>query len=78
MADPRLKRIGVIGSRDFDDYARLEAVLEPHLPAVIVSGGAQGADRLAERLAEEHGLTIDVIPADWERYGRGPSTTRNK
>ena len=78
MNDPKLKRIAVIGSRDFDDYARLESVLEPHLPAVLVSGGAQGADRLAERLAQQHGLTIDVIPADWQRYGRGGGPIRNK
>lgn len=78
MADPRLKRIAVIGSRNFDDYARLESMLEPHLPAVLVSGGARGADALAERLAGERGLTIDVIRADWQRYGRGAGPIRNK
>ena len=78
MADPRLKRIAVIGSRDFDDYARLQSVLAPHLPAVLVSGGAKGADALAERLAQERGLTIDVIRADWNRYGRGAGPIRNK
>ena len=72
MGDPELKRIAVIGSRDFDDYGKLESVLESHLPAVLVSGGAKGADALAERLAQERGLTIDVIPADWKRYSRGP------
>ena len=41
MADPFFERIAVIGSRGFDDYARLEAVLAPHLPAILVSGGAQ-------------------------------------
>ena len=78
MADPTVKRIAVIGSRDFDDYSRLVAVLEPHLPAVLVSGGAKGADALAERLARERGLTIDVIPADWQRYGRGAGPVRNR
>ena len=78
MGDPTLKRIAVIGSRDFADYARLVAVLEPHLPAVLVSGGAKGADALAERLANDRGLTIDVIPADWQRYGRGAGPVRNR
>jgi predicted Rossmann fold nucleotide-binding protein DprA/Smf involved in DNA uptake len=78
MADRELKRIAVIGSRDFEDYGRLESVLEPHLPAVLLSGGAKGADALAERLAGERGLTIDVIPADWRRYGRGAGPIRNK
>ena len=78
MGDRALKRIAVIGSRDFDDYGKLESVLESHLPAVLVSGGAEGADALAERLAQERGLTIDVIPADWQRYGRGAGPIRNK
>jgi hypothetical protein len=50
MADRELKRIAVIGSRDFEDYARLESVLEPHLPAGLFSGGAKGADAHAERV----------------------------
>lgn len=78
MTNAELKRIAVVGSRGFDDYARLVSVLQPHLPAVLVSGGAQGADALAERLARERGLTIDVIPADWQRYGRGAGPIRNK
>ena len=78
MGDRALKRIAVIGSRDFDDYGKLESVLESHLPAVLVSGGARGADALAERLAGERGLTIDVIRADWQRYGRGAGPIRNK
>lgn len=78
MAAPTLKRIAVIGSRDFADYARLVAVLEPHLPAVLVSGGAKRADALAERLVNHRGLTIDVISADWQRYGRGAGPVRNR
>ncbi|AGM41057.1 hypothetical protein SPISAL_04815 [Spiribacter salinus M19-40] len=45
---------------------------------MIVSSGAQGVDAFAERLAEEGGLTIDVIPADCQRYGRGAGPIRNK
>jgi len=78
MANPDLKRIAVIGSRGFDDYFQLVAVLEPHLPAVLISGGAPGADGLAERFAQERGLEINVIPADWQRYGRGAGPIRNK
>ena len=78
MATPTLKRIAVIGSRDFNDYERLKAVVIPHLPARLISGGAKGADALAERLATEQELPIDVIPADWERYGRGAGPIRNK
>jgi predicted Rossmann fold nucleotide-binding protein DprA/Smf involved in DNA uptake len=61
MTDSKLKRIAVIGSRDFEDYARLESVLAHHLPAVLVSGGAKGADALAERLA---GVPVEVHHPD--------------
>jgi len=48
-----MQKIAVIGSRSFDDYDRLKAGLLPLLPAHIVSGGAKGADGLAERLARK-------------------------
>lgn len=78
MEHPNLNRIAVIASRDFEDYARLVSVVDPHLPAGLVSGVVQGADVLAERLARERGLTIDVTPTDWQRYGRGAGPIRNK
>ena len=71
MATHTSKRIAVIGSRDFDDYERLKAVVIPHLPATLISGGAKGADAIAERFATKQELPIDVVPADWERYGGG-------
>ncbi|WP_368388894.1 SLOG family protein [Marinobacter sp. SS8-8] len=45
-----MRKVAVIGSRHFTDYDRLERVLQPWLPAHIISGGAKGADALAEQL----------------------------
>lgn len=73
-----MRKIAVIGSRTFDDYDRLEGVLLPWLPATIISGGAKGADTLAERFARDHGQPITVIKPDWEQFGRGAGPIRNR
>lgn len=72
--------VAIIGSRTFTDYERAEqflSALELDITRVI-SGGAKGADAIAERYAAEHGIPITVYPADWKRYGRGAGMIRNK
>lgn len=73
-----MQKIAIIGSRSFADYERVESVLRPWLPAHIISGGAKGADALAERLAREHELPITVLKPDWKQYGRGAGPKRNR
>ena len=73
-----MRKIAIIGSRHFTDYDRLERVLQPWLPAHIISGGAKGADALAEQLARERELPITVIKPDWKQYGRGAGPIRNR
>ena len=72
--------LGVIGSRSFSDWEKLLMELEEYLPFVktIVSGGASGADRLAERWAEKNGLDVVLYLPDFSRYGRGAYRERNK
>ena len=72
--------VAIIGSRSFTDYERAEeflSVLDLDITRII-SGGAKGADAIAERYASEHGIPITVYPADWKRYGRGAGMIRNK
>lgn len=75
-------RIVVGGSRNFFDYEQLEAYLDVCLSAysdvVIISGHCQGTDLMAERYATEHGLAIEVIPANWKKYGRAAGPIRNR
>jgi hypothetical protein len=72
-------KIAVIGSRDFADYAKLSQVLNEQ-PAVtkIISGGAKGADSLAEQWAKEKGIETVVYKPDWAKYGRGAGVVRNR
>ena len=71
----------VAGSRSFDDYDLLSKELDQlrnNDPDIcIVSGGAKGADSLAERYANEHGLNLKVFSANWAKYGRSAGYIRN-
>jgi len=44
----------------------------------IVSGGAKGADTLAEQFAKENNLPVKIFKPDWAKYGRGAGPVRNK
>ena len=74
----QIHRLAVVGSRDFTDYERLRETIRsfPHV-RIVISGGAKGADRLAERAASELGLECEVHQADWKQFGRGAGPVRN-
>lgn len=59
----------VAGSRNYNNYQemseRLDYVLSNQNEVVIVSGGAGGADTLAEQYANERGYQCEVFPAQW-------------
>lgn len=73
------KRIAVIGSRTFNNYAALEFTLNSLIkePTIIVSGGAKGADYLAEAYANKHKLKTDIYYPDWD-LGNHAGFLRNK
>ncbi len=74
-------RVLVSGTLSFDDYPLLRGTLDRVLAGkanvVIVTGGATGAEALAERYAAEHALSVKQYLVDWERYGRGAKVIRN-
>lgn len=76
-------RIIVAGSREFDNYEMLNEVLEGYINNMnkenitIVSGRANGADRLGEVFAENHNLKLELFPADWQKYGNEAGFIRN-
>lgn len=76
-------RLAVIGSRDFNDYVVLSCYLDTFRKEcgdidLIVSGGARGADTLAERYAKEHGIETLIFPAEWKKYGKRAGYIRNE
>jgi hypothetical protein len=83
VGDPRIgKRIIVCGGRDYTDSDRARAALDAaHAKspiAVIVHGGAPGADTIAKHWARDHGILRDEFQADWQGLGRGAGPIRNQ
>lgn len=75
-------RLAIVGCRHFVDYELFTKCIESlgiiDSVECIVSGGATGADSLAERYAHEHGIPIKIYPADWSKYGKSAGYRRNK
>ena len=67
-----LLKIGVVGSRGFNDYKLMCDTLDEYLDRVfvIVSGGAKGADSLGERWAKDNHVKTLIIRPEW-RDGEG-------
>jgi YspA, cpYpsA-related SLOG family len=73
-------RILVTGSRDWTDFAAIVEALRDWkaTDAVLVEGGARGADRLAATIWRAWGLTVEEHRADWDRHGRRAGYLRNQ
>ena len=75
-------KLAIVGSRDFVDYDLLRQkaleLFEIGKIDKIISGGARGADTLAERFADEFNIPKEIHPADWKTYGRAAGYIRNQ
>lgn len=84
--------IAVVGSRSFNNYNYLHSkltgflwdLLDQHTrelppgPAItIISGGARGADSIAEQWANAWDYPIKIFPAEWDKYGKSAGYRRN-
>jgi hypothetical protein len=75
-------KLAIVGTRSFNNYDAFTREVERILserkltPTVIVSGGASGADTLAERYAKDKSLALEVHKPDWKHKGSGKE--RNK
>lgn len=74
--------VAVVGSRTFTDWSLLDETLTAFHRATpiskIVSGGARGADSMAERWANAHTIPVTVFPAEWQKYGKRAGFIRNE
>lgn len=77
------KRVAVVGSRGFKNYRQLEGILNAYVSPEdwLVSGGALGADSMAQRWVKENGGTILILYPKWRVNGyfdRGAGFDRNE
>lgn len=77
-------RVVVAGSRTFKDYDLLSEELDKYLrdyadrDIIIISGTANGADKMGERYAMEKGYALEKYPALWDKYGDAAGPKRNQ
>lgn len=75
--------IAIIGSRTFSDYELLSTTVKDYLSEKnlivksVISGGAKGADTLAEKFALENTIEMIVFKPDWKRFGKRAGFMRN-
>lgn len=71
----------VCGGRDFIDAAAvsraIRAIRDKYADLYIITGGARGADTLANDCRVALGIDGVVVPADWDKHGRSAGPKRN-
>lgn len=71
-------KTAVVGSRSIHSYDIVNSILKQYSISSIVSGGAKGIDRLAERYALENNISTTIFKPDYKQHGRGAAFVRNK
>lgn len=74
-------KVLVTGGRTFNDrdwlWAGLDLLNSMHPITEIIEGGAPGADVRAGEWAYHREVRCTVVPAQWEKHGRGAGFIRN-
>lgn len=72
----------IAGGRGFHNYETLKEIcdftLQDKNEVQIISGTANGADKLGERYAQEKGYKLIKVPADWGKHGKSAGYKRNE
>jgi len=79
----KVLKVIVAGSRNFDDYETLKSVCDyiignPEIKVELISGNANGADKLGEKYAMEKKYELKIFKADWDKHGKKAGHIRNK
>ena len=78
-------KVIIAGSRGFSNYKLLKEKCNEYLREkrkeyniIIISGGARGADTLGEKYAKDEGFSLEVFPANWNKFGKSAGFIRNE
>lgn len=66
----------VVGSRKIEKFSLDEYI--PNDVELIISGGAEGVDTLAEQYADKHRISKLILRPKYKLYGRGAPIKRNE
>lgn len=70
-------RLGIVGTRTFDDYNKLRQNVSMFDTSMIITGDADGADTLAAMYGIEHDIPVARYSADWTTFGKRAGPIRN-
>lgn len=72
----------ICGTRTFTDFEEFQIILNnmgwDFKEITIISGGARGADTLAEKFSTVHRIPFIKMPALWNQLGKGAGLIRNE
>lgn len=71
-------RVLFCGGRDFKDGKAVADAFDAVSPTLVITGGALGADRLADKNAEARGIARIIFPANWNGDGLAAGPIRNQ
>lgn len=78
-------KVIIAGSRGFSNYKLLKDECDKFLRdkrkeynIIIISGGARGADFYGEKYAKDEGFSLEVFPANWNKFGKSAGFRRNE
>lgn len=66
------------GGRDFSDKFKVLRVMKKVKPSLVITGGARGADTLADQVAEALGIPRVIYPANWKGEKKKAGFIRNQ
>jgi len=75
-------KVVISGSKNFHNYKLLKEKVKNILSKsgndiVIISGHAEGADKLGEKFAKEEGHDLIIYPENWKKHGKSAGFKRN-
>ena len=74
-------KLAIVGGRNFNNYDLFLEIVQGYLRDSIdeiISGGAKGADSLAERFADYWGFPQPIFKPEWNKYGKSAGFIRNQ
>lgn len=87
MEEKKEFKVIIFGPKDFNDYEFLKQkcnnilskkLKDPDYKVTIVSAHSPGVCLLGERYAKEYNIPVQIITANWDKYGKKAGVYRNK